>query len=82
MPRGYERIRECELTGLEFRSSNGTVVWPEELEDLVCDVTCAIVTVILIVLELIAVTSGKESRRADSLEYEDENGMSLVNFED
>jgi hypothetical protein len=35
-----------ELTSLEFRSSKGTAVWPEEeLEDLACDVTCAIVTV-------------------------------------
>jgi hypothetical protein len=34
---------DLELTGLEFRSSKGTAVWPEEeLEDLVCDVTCAI----------------------------------------
>jgi hypothetical protein len=42
VPRGYQRIRE--LTSLEFRSSKGTAVWPdEELEDLVCDVTCAIV---------------------------------------
>jgi hypothetical protein len=41
------RIQECELTGLEFRSSKGTAVWPEEeLEDLLCDVTCAVVTVI------------------------------------
>jgi hypothetical protein len=24
-------------------SSEGTAVWPEELEDLVCDVTCTIV---------------------------------------
>jgi hypothetical protein len=30
--------------GLEFLSSKGTAVWPEEeLEDLVCDVTCAVV---------------------------------------
>jgi hypothetical protein len=36
MPRGYERIWEWELTGLKFRSSKGTAVWPEEeLEDLV-----------------------------------------------
>jgi hypothetical protein len=43
MPRGYERIREWELTSLEFRSSKGTVVWPEEkLEVLVCDVTCVV----------------------------------------
>jgi hypothetical protein len=48
VPRGYERIREWELTLLEFWNSKGTAVWPEEeLEDLVCDVTCAIVTVIL-----------------------------------
>jgi hypothetical protein len=48
VPRGYERIREWELTGLEFRSSKGKIVWPEEeLEDLFCDVTCAIVTAIL-----------------------------------
>jgi hypothetical protein len=41
-----ERI--WELTSREFRSSKGTEVWPEEeFEDLVCDVTCAIVTVIL-----------------------------------
>jgi hypothetical protein len=41
VPRGYERIREWELTGLEFRSSKGTAVWPEEeLEDLVCGVMC------------------------------------------
>jgi hypothetical protein len=33
---------------LEFRSSKGRVVWPEEeLEDLVCDVTSAVVTVML-----------------------------------
>jgi hypothetical protein len=48
VPRGYERIREGELISLEFRSCRGTAVWPEEeLEDLVCDVTCAVVTVIL-----------------------------------
>jgi hypothetical protein len=48
VPRGYERIREWELTSLEFRGSKGTAVWPEEeLEDLVCDVACAVVTVIL-----------------------------------
>jgi hypothetical protein len=48
MPRGYERIQEWELTSLEFRSSKGTAVWPEEeLEDSVRDVTCAIVTIIL-----------------------------------
>jgi hypothetical protein len=28
----------------EFQSSKGTVVWPEEeIEDLLCDVTCAVV---------------------------------------
>jgi hypothetical protein len=44
VPRGYEKIREWELTSLEFRSSKGTVVCPEEeLEDLVCDVVCAVV---------------------------------------
>jgi hypothetical protein len=43
-----ERIWEWELTSLEFRSSKGIAVWPEEeLEDLVCDVTCATVVVIL-----------------------------------
>jgi hypothetical protein len=48
MLREYERIREWELTSLEFQSSKGTAVWPEEeLEDLVCDVTCAIVIVTL-----------------------------------
>jgi hypothetical protein len=42
--RGYERIQKWELTSLECRSSKETAVWPEEeLEDLVCDVTCAIV---------------------------------------
>jgi hypothetical protein len=41
VPRGYERIREWDLTGLEPRSSEGTTVWPEE--DLVRDVTCAVV---------------------------------------
>jgi hypothetical protein len=36
-------------------------VWPEEeLEDLVCDVTCAIVTVILRVYELIEVTTSED----------------------
>jgi hypothetical protein len=30
VPRGYERIREWELTSLEFRSSKGRAVWPEE----------------------------------------------------
>jgi hypothetical protein len=35
-------------TSLEFRSSKGTVMWlEEELEDFVCDVTCAIVIVIV-----------------------------------
>jgi hypothetical protein len=44
VPGGYERIQEWELTSLEFQSSKGTAVWPkEELEDLVCDVTCAVV---------------------------------------
>jgi hypothetical protein len=39
------RIREQELTSPEFRNSKGIAVWPEEeLQDLVCDVTCAIVT--------------------------------------
>jgi hypothetical protein len=39
-----ERIWDGELTSLEFRSSKGTAVWPEEqLEDLVCDITCAVV---------------------------------------
>jgi hypothetical protein len=48
VPRGYERIQEWELTSLEFLSSKGTAMWPEEeLGDLVCDVTYAIVTVIL-----------------------------------
>jgi hypothetical protein len=61
VPRGYERIGEWELTSLEFRSSKGTAVWPEEeLEDLVCDVTCAIVTVILRVEELIVVTTSED----------------------
>jgi hypothetical protein len=36
------------LTSLEFRSSKGKAMWPEEkLEDMVRDVTCAIVTLIL-----------------------------------
>jgi hypothetical protein len=44
VPRGYERIREWELTSLEFRSSKRTAMWPEEeLEDLVCGVRCAVV---------------------------------------
>jgi hypothetical protein len=52
-----ERIREWKLTSLEFRSSKGTAVWPKkELED----VTCAIVTVILRVYELIVVTTSEE----------------------
>jgi hypothetical protein len=39
-----KRLREWELTSLEFRSSEGTAVWPEEeLEDIVCDVACAVV---------------------------------------
>jgi hypothetical protein len=34
-----EKIREWELASLEFPSSKGTAVWPEEeLEDLVCNV--------------------------------------------
>jgi hypothetical protein len=45
--RKYERMCEWELTSLEFRSSKGTAMWSEEeLEDIVCDVTCATVTVI------------------------------------
>jgi hypothetical protein len=48
VPRGYEIIREWAWTGFEFRRSKGTAMWPEEeAEDLVCDVTCAVVTVIL-----------------------------------
>jgi hypothetical protein len=43
VPKVYNRYRKP-LTGLEFRSSMGTAVWPEGgLEDLVCDVTCAVV---------------------------------------
>jgi hypothetical protein len=45
-----ERIYENTGMGIdfEFRSSKGRAVWPEgELEDFVCDVACAIVTVIL-----------------------------------
>jgi hypothetical protein len=43
VPRGYEEIQEWELTSLKFRSPKGTTVWPEEeLENVVCDVTCAI----------------------------------------
>jgi hypothetical protein len=35
-------------TGMDGVKSKGTAMWPEEeLEDLVCGVTCAIVTVIL-----------------------------------
>jgi hypothetical protein len=35
---------EWEFIGLEFRNFKGTTVWSEEeLEDLVCDVTCAVV---------------------------------------
>jgi hypothetical protein len=46
VPRGYERIREWEFSSLEFQSSKGTAAWPEEeLEDLVCDVICAILVV-------------------------------------
>jgi hypothetical protein len=42
-----ERIKEWELTLLEFQSSYETAVWPEEeLHNIVCDVTCAIVTVL------------------------------------
>jgi hypothetical protein len=41
VPRGYERLREWELTSLEIRNSKGTAIWPEEeLEDFVSDVTC------------------------------------------
>jgi hypothetical protein len=37
-------MREWQLTSLEFRSSEGIAVWPEEeLDDFVCDVTCAVV---------------------------------------
>jgi hypothetical protein len=37
-------MREWELTSFKFRSSKGTAVGPEEeLEDLVCNVTCAVV---------------------------------------
>jgi hypothetical protein len=40
----YERIRERGLTPLEFRSSKGTALWPrEELENLVCEVACAVI---------------------------------------
>jgi hypothetical protein len=42
--RRYKRVRGWELVGVESRSSKGTAVWPEEeLEDLVCDVTCTVV---------------------------------------
>jgi hypothetical protein len=41
VPRGYKRIREWNFTSLEFPSTKGTAVWPEE--DLVCDVTFAVV---------------------------------------
>jgi hypothetical protein len=45
----------------EFSSSKGTALWPEEeLEDLVCDVTCAIFTAILRVLKLILVTRSED----------------------
>jgi hypothetical protein len=48
VPIGYERIRERELTLLEFRSSKGTAEWPEEvLEGVMCDVTFAVFTVTL-----------------------------------
>jgi hypothetical protein len=50
MPRGYAKTQEWELTSPESQNSKVTAVWPkEELEDLVCDVTCAIVTAILTV---------------------------------
>jgi hypothetical protein len=38
LPRGYKRIREWELTSLEFWSSKGTALWPAEE-----DATCAVV---------------------------------------
>jgi hypothetical protein len=61
VPRGYERIREWELTWLEFRNSKRTAVWPEEESKyLVCDVTNAIVIVILRVYELIVVTNSED----------------------
>jgi hypothetical protein len=61
VPRGYERIRERELTSLEFRSSEGTAMWPEEeLEGLVCGATDAAVTVIFRELELIVVTTSED----------------------
>jgi hypothetical protein len=38
------KIRDSELTELKFQSSKGTAVWPvEEIEETVCDVTCAVV---------------------------------------
>jgi hypothetical protein len=47
MVRGYERICDWEMILLEFRSSKGRAGWlEEELEDLVCDVTCDIFTAI------------------------------------
>jgi hypothetical protein len=61
VPRGYERIREWELTLLEFRSSKGAAVWPEKLEDLMRDVTCAIVTVLMRVYELTVVTTSEDT---------------------
>jgi hypothetical protein len=62
VPRGYERIREWELTSREFGKSKGRAVWPEEeLEDLVCDVTCGAVTVILREQELIVVTTSEDT---------------------
>jgi hypothetical protein len=61
MPRAYEKIREWELKSVEFRSSNGAAVRPEEeLEGLLCDVTCAVVTVMLRVEELIVVTTSED----------------------
>jgi hypothetical protein len=49
------------LTSLEFRNFKGTTMWlEEEVEDLVCDVTCAIVTLILRVSELIVVTNSED----------------------
>jgi hypothetical protein len=40
--RGYERIRKWEFTSLEFGSSKGTAVRPEEFEYIVCDVTICV----------------------------------------